>query len=122
MSNNTITIELKGRDEDGWYVARANAKHAEAEVANAESPYAAACEALASVCPSVDDVGSDPKHHDSSDLVWMERPNGWARASVDLAIDETAWNPASTKGVIYGPALVTYERAPDGGINCRVGV
>lgn len=27
-----------------------------------------------------------------------------------------AWNPASTKGVIWGPVVIRYTQYPDGGI------
>lgn len=33
---------------------------------------------------------------------------------------DTAWNPASTKHVIDGPARVTYTRHVDGGITAAV--
>lgn len=39
---------------------------------------------------------------------------------VTLAEGEAAWNPASTKGVISGPALLTYEMHRDGGIDLLV--
>lgn len=45
----------------------------------------------------------------------------WAdRAAFDLGPNDSAWNPASTKHVIVGPALVTYHRFPDGGITAVV--
>lgn len=30
---------------------------------------------------------------------------------------DVSWNPASTKGLIYGPATVTYVRHVDGGVD-----
>jgi len=35
--------------------------------------------------------------------------NGWTRHIVELAEGDTADNPCSTKGPIYGPAFVTYD-------------
>ncbi len=35
--------------------------------------------------------------------------NGWTRHIVELQEGETADNPASTKGPLYGPALVVYD-------------
>lgn len=40
--------------------------------------------------------------------------------TVSLSREETAWNPASTKTVINGPAIVTYTEYQDGGIVCNV--
>ena len=59
-------------------------------------------------------------HHGYDDLRWEEWSEGWKRATVLLLRGDTAWNPASTKGVIYGPATVTYERGPDGGVTAIV--
>jgi hypothetical protein len=62
-------------------------------------------------------------HTGYDDLVWGPiDPSDpyWRRATVTLGKADTAWNPASTKHVIYGPASVTYERAPDGGITAYV--
>lgn len=62
---------------------------------------------------------------DVDDLNWVPWGNpthqpGFYRAVVVLREDETAWNPASTKRVIYGPATVTYEKYPSG-IDAHVG-
>jgi hypothetical protein len=62
-----------------------------------------------------------PQHTDGDALDWVSLgETGWARASVTLAEGETAWNPASTRSVLVGPAVITYERAPDGGVTARV--
>lgn len=34
---------------------------------------------------------------------------------------DTAWNPASTKDELYGPATVTYTHHADGGVTAKVG-
>lgn len=46
--------------------------------------------------------------------------SGIVRTSVTLEAGDTAENPASTKQVIHGPAVVTYDRYPDGGIDALV--
>jgi hypothetical protein len=53
-------------------------------------------------------------HTGYDDLVWVPsgHNDGYAYATVVLGRDDTAWNPSSTKHVIYGPAKVTYERSP----------
>lgn len=38
-----------------------------------------------------------------------------------LTVHDCAWNPASTKHLIHGPARVTYERFVDGGVKAEVG-
>lgn len=38
----------------------------------------------------------------------------WTLAEIQLAKDETAWNPLSTKGPIYGPQAVQYVMHPSG--------
>lgn len=54
-------------------------------------------------------------HYDSDQLPWRAwRGDGWFRAQVTLTESDTAWNPGSTKHVVYGPAVVTYERDPSG--------
>lgn len=40
--------------------------------------------------------------------------HGWRFIEIELAADETAVNPASTKRVIYGPAKIRYEIHPSG--------
>lgn len=37
-----------------------------------------------------------------------------------LAEGEAAWNPASTKRLLYGPAVVTYTHHVDGGWHAHV--
>jgi hypothetical protein len=41
--------------------------------------------------------------------------------TVGIGASDTAWNPASTKHVISGPATLTYTQYPDGGIEVVVG-
>lgn len=54
---------------------------------------------------------------DTLDWVYLGRYNtGWARAVVTLEEGDSAFNPATTKHNLYGPAVVTYEKYPDGGI------
>jgi hypothetical protein len=38
-----------------------------------------------------------------------------------LTVTDTAWNPASTKDVLNGPARVRYTEYADGGITAQVG-
>jgi hypothetical protein len=45
-----------------------------------------------------------------------DRGHGWATTTVELKDGETAWNPASTKSAITGPAHLEYDIAPDGGV------
>lgn len=40
--------------------------------------------------------------------------------TLNLLKGETAWNPASTKHVIYGPATVRYVQYVDGGVTATV--
>lgn len=40
--------------------------------------------------------------------------NGWKRYMVQLEQGDTADNPASTKGPLYGPGFVVYDVAPSG--------
>lgn len=56
-------------------------------------------------------------HIDPDQLDFHPSGGGWERAVLVLGKGDTAWNPASTKHVIYGPARVTYVRAPDGGVD-----
>ena len=41
-------------------------------------------------------------------------------ATVTLKAGDTAWNPASTKHVIHGPARVRYTIHPDGGVDATI--
>ena len=60
-------------------------------------------------------------HYAYDDMEWVKLgETGWSRASVTLDESDTAWQPGSTKRVIYGPAVVTYEIAPDGGASATV--
>lgn len=45
---------------------------------------------------------------------------GEAKTRFVLSSRDTAWNPASTENVIYGPAEVIYQRFADGGITASV--
>jgi hypothetical protein len=55
------------------------------------------------------------------DLDWVSLgESGWRRASVTLDEGDTAYQPGSTKLVIIGPGTVTYEQAPDGGIDANL--
>lgn len=40
--------------------------------------------------------------------------NGWTRQIVELERGDTADNPASTKGPIYGPGVVVYDTSASG--------
>lgn len=53
---------------------------------------------------------------------WQDIGNGWQAATIKLDDGETAPNPASTYGPIYGPCVVTYRRAPSGSIKVEVTV
>jgi hypothetical protein len=44
------------------------------------------------------------------------------RYRLGLGARDTAWNPASTKRPISGPATVTYTQYPDGGIDVSIGM
>lgn len=60
------------------------------------------------------------KHYTSNDLEWV--PLGetdWKRASITLQEGESAWQPGSTKRVIWGPCIVNYQSAPDGGVDAH---
>lgn len=59
-------------------------------------------------------------HYALDTLTWRDLGNGWTEATVWVAEGSTADNPASTKGPLYGPARITYQRAPDGGIETHV--
>jgi hypothetical protein len=57
-------------------------------------------------------------HYDSNNLEWVPLgESGWRRASVTLNEGDTAWQPGSTKRVLYGPLIVNYQEAPDGGVD-----
>ena len=57
-------------------------------------------------------------HFDPDQLDWQPIGDGWQRAELRLGRGDSAWNPASTKPerAIWGPVVVTYDRAPDGGV------
>jgi hypothetical protein len=60
-------------------------------------------------------------HYGYDELEWIPLGDtGWSRASVTLDARDTASDPGSTKRVIYGPGIVTYDRAPDGGVGASV--
>lgn len=62
-----------------------------------------------------------PKHHALDDLEWVDLgATGWARASVTLEAGDTAFAPGKTDDLIYGPCIVTYERAPSRSITALV--
>jgi len=58
----------------------------------------------------------------------LEAPAEWVMAvlgkrgkcTVNLQEGERAWNPTSTKRMLYGPALVDYVLHPDGGVTATV--
>lgn len=52
-----------------------------------------------------------PAHVGYDDLKWERVDDHWEEAVVDLNKGDSAWNPASTKHVIYGPATVRYQRS-----------
>jgi len=49
----------------------------------------------------------------------LRRLGGRARFDAVLLASDQAWNPASTKRLIYGPGVVAYERHADGGIDAK---
>ena len=57
---------------------------------------------------------------DYDNLNWVPLGEGWYKAEVSLKEGDSAWNPASTKRELYGPATVLYRKAPDGGITVLV--
>jgi hypothetical protein len=60
-------------------------------------------------------------HYAYEELEWIDLGGtGWRRASVTLDEGDSAWQPGSTKRVIYGPGVVMYQQAPDGGIDATV--
>jgi hypothetical protein len=59
-------------------------------------------------------------HYGYDELDWVPSADGWARATVTLWRNDTAWNPASTKRDIYGPARIEYTQGPDGGVDAAV--
>lgn len=60
-------------------------------------------------------------HYDLDNLPWENVAPNTQLARALLREGDSAVNPASTKGVIYGPAEVRYWRHPDGGIDVRIG-
>lgn len=65
----------------------------------------------------MDEHTTAPRHTSGDDLEWRTY-NGLRVADVDLEDGETAWNPASTRSVICGPARLRYVRWPDGRVTC----
>lgn len=66
-------------------------------------------------------MAKDHSAQDVSELLDADPTTGAAQtASLELDDGDTAWNPASTKGVINGPAVVVYVRYRDGGVTARV--
>lgn len=59
-------------------------------------------------------------HIDPDQLDFQPTGGGWERADLTLGRGDSAWDPSSTKRVIYGPARVRYVRAPDGGVDATV--
>jgi hypothetical protein len=49
-----------------------------------------------------------------------QKAHGTAKVTIYLTKGDSAWNPASTKNLIYGPAEVMYEEMPDGAINAYI--
>lgn len=69
-----------------------------------------------------DNVTRDPyawTHHDTAILTALDLAPD-ARVSVDLADGEAAWDPTSTRGLVWGPATLEYRQYPDGGISLSV--
>lgn len=63
-------------------------------------------------------------HYDLDNLPWKSHEilaTNTQIARVLLNEGDSAVNPASTKGVIHGPAEVRYWKHPDGGIDVRIG-
>lgn len=57
-------------------------------------------------------------HIDHADLTWAavgSGPSHWV-CRVHLEPGQSAWNPASTRHLLYGPADLVYRRYPDGGV------
>ena len=62
-----------------------------------------------------------PSTYSLADLDWIALgSSGWTRAAITLDRGESIVNPASTKRLIYGPAVVKFDRGPDGGIDVYV--
>lgn len=60
-------------------------------------------------------------HYELANLEWSPLGDtGWRQATVTLGRGDSAPNPASTKSDIFGPAVVTYREAPDGGFDVIV--
>lgn len=60
-------------------------------------------------------------HTSINDLTWEANPDDSVEGAViTLGENDTADNPASTKHVIPGPAVVTYFKYKDGGIEAMV--
>lgn len=59
-------------------------------------------------------------HFSLKDLHWTGYVGGSSRAVIGLDTGDTVDNPASTKSPIYGPAVVTFDHYPDGGIDTDV--
>ena len=59
------------------------------------------------------------RHYDADTIPW-EVDGAFHRAMIVLNKNESAWNPASTRHAIWGPARVTYIQYPDGGVNAKV--
>jgi hypothetical protein len=58
---------------------------------------------------------SPPLTFSSSQILKSLRTNG-GKVKITLAKGETAWHPASTSRVVYGPCIVEYRRYDDGGV------
>jgi hypothetical protein len=66
------------------------------------------------------EASQNNKHYTHSDIEWVPLgESGWKRASVTLNEGDSAFQPGSTKRVIWGPCIVNYEQAPDGGISAN---
>lgn len=66
-------------------------------------------------------MGDLPTHYAIADLEWVPMgTTGWHRATVTLTAADTADKPAGAKELVYGPCIVTYERAPDQAVTALV--
>ena len=59
-------------------------------------------------------------HYDIDEMDYDDIGGGYQRVVIDLGPQDSASNPASTKGPIYGPATVGYLIAPSGSITVKV--
>ena len=60
-------------------------------------------------------------YYDSEEIIQQleQKPPGFELV-ITLRRNDVSWNPASTKGLLYGPATVTYVRHVDGGVDATI--